>query len=41
MTRMPRNEEETSSQTALAGKREGIRQFPSKLCDQIRKSKQD
>ena len=38
---MPRNEGEISHQTALAGKREGIRQFPSKLCDQIRLSKQD
>ena len=37
MTHMPRNEGEISShQTALAGKREGIRQFPSKICDQIR-----
>ena len=36
MAHMPRNEGETSHQTALAGKREGIRQFPSKICDQIR-----
>ena len=41
MTHMPRNEEETSHQKALAGKREGIRHFPSKLCNQIRMSKQD
>ena len=41
MTHMPRNEGEISHQNALAGKREGIRQFPSKLCDQIRMSKQD
>ena len=34
---MPRNEGEISHQTALAGKPEGIRQFPSKLCDQILK----
>ena len=38
---MPGNEGETSYQIALAGKRDGIRQFPSKLCDQIRMSKQD
>ena len=37
MAHMPRNELETSShQTALAGKREGIRHFPSKLLEQIR-----
>ena len=41
MTQMPRNEGEISHQTALAGKREGIRQFPSKLCDQVGISKQD
>ena len=33
---MPRNEGEISHQKALAGKREGIRQFPSELCDHIR-----
>ena len=33
MTHMPRNEGETSHQTALAGTREGIRHFPSKLLE--------
>ena len=41
MTQMPRNKGEISHQTALAGKREGIRQFPSKLCYQVGISKQD
>ena len=36
MTHMPRNEEETSHQKALAGKREIIRHLPSKLLEQIR-----
>ena len=36
MAHMPRNEGEIWHQTALAGKREGIRQFPSKLLEQIR-----
>ena len=36
MTHMPRNEGETSHQTALAGKQEGIRHFPSKLLERIR-----
>ena len=36
MTHLPRNEEETSHQKALAGKREGIRHLPSKLLEQIR-----
>ena len=36
MTHMPRNEGETLHQTALAGKREGIRHFPSKLLEKIR-----
>ena len=36
MTHIPRSERETSHQTALAGKREGIRHFPSKLLERIR-----
>ena len=36
MTHMPRNERDTSHQTALAGKGEAIRHFPSKLLEQIR-----
>ena len=36
MTHMPRDEGETSHKTVLAGKREGIRHFPSKLLEQIR-----
>ena len=36
MGHMPRNEGETLHETALAGKRAGIRHFPSKLLEQIR-----
>ena len=36
MTHVPRNEGETSYQTALAEKREGILHFPWKLLEQIR-----
>ena len=36
MAHMPRNEGETSHQTALAGTWEGIRHFLSKLLEQIR-----
>ena len=36
MTQMPRNEGETSHETALAGKQESIRHFPSKLLELIR-----
>ena len=36
MTHMPRNERETSHQTALVGKQEGIRHFPLKLLEKIR-----
>ena len=35
MTHMPGNEGVILHQTALAGKRKGIRQFPSKLLEQI------
>ena len=36
MGHMPRNKGETSHQTTLAGKRAGIRHFPSKLLEHIR-----
>ena len=36
MAHMPRNEGEISHQTAMAGKKECIRQFPSQLCDKVR-----